>query len=221
MISAVLVTHDHADHIKTAGGLSDKYNVPVYSTSRVIEGINRSIFVKKPPISSSVTIEKEKTFSIGDFRITAFEVPHDASDCVGYFIETGNCSFVFATDIGHITPTVGEYISRANHLVLESNYDMEMLIRGTYPQPLKDRVSGSLGHLSNQETAEFLATHFNRNMKDIWLCHLSADNNKPELAYQTVSDRLLKSGIRTGADVNLYVLNRVTPSEIWRKQLNK
>jgi phosphoribosyl 1,2-cyclic phosphodiesterase len=214
-INAVLVTHDHSDHIKTVGSLSDKYNIPIYATRPVIAGINKSVYVKHPPISSYVIIEKEKEFAIRSFLVTAFEVPHDASDCVGYLIETPGHTFVFASDMGYITPTASKYIARANHLVIEANYDIDMLQHGVYPQQLKERVGGSMGHLSNQETAEYLANHYSPHLKDIWLCHLSGDNNLPELAYKTISERLLQSGIRTGEDVNLSVLNRTKPSELW------
>ena len=214
-IIAILITHDHADHIKTVGCLGEKFNIPVYTTEGVHKGINKSRYVEETLVSSRRVVEKEVPFMIRDFRITAFEVPHDSTDNVGYLIEYGEHKFTFATDVGHITDTVGKYICMATHLIIEANYDDEMLKFGTYPVFLKERVAGPTGHLSNRETAEFLASHYDPKLKNIWLCHLSRDNNHPELAYKTVDIRLFQEGIRVGKDVSLYALKRTTPSEIF------
>lgn len=214
-IIAVLVTHDHADHIKTVGCLGEKFSIPVYTTEAVHKGFEKSRYVEETLSHSRKIIEKEVPFSIRDFRITAFEVPHDSTDNVGYFIEWEGHFFTIATDVGHITDTVSKYMSLANHLVIEANYDEEMLQFGTYPAFLKERVASPTGHLSNREAAEFLATHYDPKLKDIWLCHLSRDNNHPELAYKTVDIRLFQEGVRVGKDVMLVALKRTTPSEIF------
>jgi Metal-dependent hydrolases of the beta-lactamase superfamily I len=214
-IVAVLVTHDHGDHIKTVGCLGEKYNLPIYSTERVHDGIDRSRFVEETLFQSRKIIEKEIPFMIRDFRIEAFEVPHDSSDNVGYMIQFENQRFTIATDVGNITEMVARYLCMANHLVLEANYDDEMLRFGSYPDFLKERVAGNTGHLSNQQAAEFLATHYSPAWKSIWLCHLSRENNHPELVYKTVDFRLLQEGIRTGKDLKLTVLKRMTPSDVY------
>ncbi|MDR0845243.1 MAG: MBL fold metallo-hydrolase [Tannerella sp.] len=214
-IVAVLITHDHADHIKTVGCLGEKFNIPVYTTERVHNGIDQSRYVEEALYQSRKIIEKEKPFMIRDFRIEAFEVPHDSSDNVGYMIEYGDQRFTIATDVGYVTDTVSKYLCMANHLVLEANYDDEMLKSGNYPEFLKERVSSKTGHLSNHEAAEFLATHYRQEMKNVWLCHLSRENNHPELAFKTVDLRLAKENIRVGRDVNFYVLKRMTPSELF------
>lgn len=212
-IVAVLVTHDHADHIKTVGCLGEKLNIPIYTTDAVHKGIDKSRYVEETLIGSRKVIEKEVSFSIRDFMITAFEVPHDSSDNVGYHIVFEKHKFTFATDVGHITETVGKYLRMANHLIIEANYDEEMLRFGTYPSFLKERVSSPTGHLSNREAAEFLAQNYTTDLKDIWLCHLSRDNNHPELAFKTVDIRLFQEGVRVGKDVTLTALKRTTPSE--------
>ncbi|MDR1980790.1 MAG: MBL fold metallo-hydrolase [Tannerellaceae bacterium] len=214
-ILAVLITHDHADHIKTVGCLGTKYSLPVYATEAVHAGIDRSRYVEESLGSSRRTIEKEHSFMIRDFKITAFEVPHDSTDNVGFHIEYKDHAFTFATDVGHITGTVSKYMCMANHLIIEANYDEEMLRSGNYPVFLKERVASPTGHLSNRETAEFLATHYHPRLKNIWLCHLSRDNNHPELAYKTVDIRLFNEGIRVGKDVTLTALKRSTPSELF------
>ena len=219
-IMAVLVTHDHADHIKTVGYLGEKLNLPIYTTEGVHRGIEKSRYVEETLTHSRHIIEKEVPFTLRDFRITAFEVPHDSTDNMGYMIEFGNHTFTFATDVGHITPTVSRYMSQANHLIIEANYDEEMLIHGTYPPFLKERVASQTGHLGNHDTAEFLATHYDPKLTDIWLCHLSRDNNHPELAYKTVDERLYQEGIRVGKDVRLVALKRTTPSELYEFEIS-
>ncbi|MDR2146935.1 MAG: MBL fold metallo-hydrolase [Tannerella sp.] len=214
-IMAVLVTHDHADHIKSVGYLGETLNIPVYSTAAVHEGIHVSRYVEEILIQSKRIIEKEQPFHIRDLKITAFEVPHDSTDNVGYLIEYEEKSFVVLTDVGHITDTIRRYVKDIDYLVLETNYDVEMLRSGTYPEFLKERVSGPNGHLSNHDAADFLAAHYTPRLKNVWLCHLSRDNNHPELAYKTVDMRLFREGIRIGKDLSLTALKRMTPSEMF------
>ena len=214
-IMAVFITHDHADHIKAVGSLGEKYGIPVYATKAVHEGINNSRYVEQKLYSSRRILEKEQPVQVRDFRITAFEIPHDASDCVGYYIKLGEHNFVLATDIGHINDTLARYARVANHLIVESNYDKEMLTQGNYPPFLKERITNGTGHLSNIEAAEFLAANFDLHMKNIWLCHLSRDNNHPELALKTVEMAMGQYGIRIGKDVNVVALKRTTPSELY------
>ena len=214
-IVAVLITHDHADHIKTVGFLGEKLCIPVYTTEAVHRGISKSRYVEETLVNSRKVIEKEVPFMIRDFRITAFEVPHDSTDNVGYYIEYGNHKFTLATDVGHITETVSKYMSMANHLIIEANYDEEMLQFGTYPAFLKERVASPTGHLSNREAAEFLVTHYSPRWRYVWLCHLSKDNNHPDLAYKTVEMRLGELGIRVGEDIQVIPLRRSLPTGIF------
>ena len=123
--------------------------------------------------------------------------------------------FCFITDLGEITPTVEKYILKANYLIIESNYDAEMLRMGPYPPYLKERIAGHTGHMCNTDTAEFLATHFKSQLHYIWLCHLSKDNNHPDLAYKTVELRLKQAGIIVGKDVELCTLKRSMPTELY------
>jgi len=207
-IIAVLVTHDHADHVKTVGCFGDKCNIPVYATETVHEGIQRNKGVQADLFRTKRVIEKEKPFSINDFVITAFEVPHDSIENVGYHIEFDGQTFVLITDVGCITDKIREYASRANHLVIEANYDDYMLQTGRYPQFLKQRICNGMGHLSNRLSAEFIASIYNEKMRNIWLCHLSQDNNHPEIAYKTVEEMLTVNGVQVGKHVKLETLSR-------------
>jgi phosphoribosyl 1,2-cyclic phosphodiesterase len=214
-VRAVFVTHDHADHIKAVGHLGEKYNIPVYSTREIHEGINKSYCMTEKLSTSVHYINKEEPMTLDEFHISAFEVPHDGTDNVGYCIEIGEKTFSFLTDLGHITETAAHYICKANYLILEANYDLEMLRMGPYPKYLKERIAGPNGHMSNTDTADFLAENINENLKYIWLCHLSKDNNHPELAYKTVEWKLKSKGIIVGKDVQLIALKRSSPSDFY------
>lgn len=207
-IWAVIITHDHYDHIRSVGHLGEKQNIPVYATEAVHRAISRTPLVKQKLNGSVRMIKKWIPFKIEDLKITAFPVPHDSMENVGYFIEFGNQRLVLATDIGTITDELRGYMLKANHLVIESNYDEDMLHNGSYPIHLKDRITNGTGHLSNRETAQFLAKNYSSKLKNIWLCHLSGDNNHPQLAYDTVAKELTKSGVRIGEEVNLSVFGR-------------
>jgi len=207
-IMGVLITHDHADHIKTVGCLGDKFNIPVYTTQSVHEGIQRNKVVHANLYQSKRVIEKEIPFSIAEFNITAFEVPHDSIDNVGYHIEFDGQTFVLITDIGCITDKIRHYASRANHLVIEANYDEYMLQNGHYPYYLKQRIGNGMGHLSNRLSAEFIGSIYNEHIQNIWLCHLSQDNNHPEIAYKAVEEALNCKGCKVGKNVRLEALSR-------------
>ena len=190
-IRAVFVTHDHADHIKGVGHLAKKLGLPVYATPLTHEGINRSYcMTEKLDSAHTRFVQKDTPVETFGFRVTCFEVPHDGTDNVGYCIETNGRTFVFMTDIGHITPTAAAYLERAECLILEANYDEAMLQMGPYPQHLKTRIAGPNGHLSK-------------------------DNNHPELAYKTVELALRTKGIVVGKGLELAALKRTTPSELY------
>lgn len=214
-IKAVFVTHDHADHIKAVGHLGEKMNIPIYTTSLIHSGINKSYCMTEKLRTSAHFLEKEQPMQLNDFIIESFEVPHDGTDNVGYCIEIAGKIFSFLTDLGEITETAAKYISKAHYLILEANYDEEMLKMGPYPKHLKDRILSSTGHMSNNDTADFLAENIQEHLQHIWLCHLSKDNNHPELAYKTIEWKLKSKGILVGKDVQLTALKRNTPSEVY------
>ncbi|MGL4852253.1 MAG: MBL fold metallo-hydrolase [Phocaeicola sp.] len=215
-IQAVFVTHDHADHIKAVGHLGEKYHIPIYATQEVHGGITRNYCVtEKLTEAHTCYVEKEQPLQLGAFTITPFEVPHDGTDNVGYCIEVGGRVFSFLTDLGEITETAAHYIRKAHYLIIEANYDDEMLRMGSYPLYLKDRIRGRNGHMSNHETAQFLAENYELHLKYIFLCHLSKDNNHPELAYKTVEYALRCKGIVVGKEVHLVALKRTMPSVVY------
>lgn len=215
-IKNILITHDHADHIKAVGVLSAEYDMPVYATKEVHDGILRNYCVhKKIPSANAHVIDKDVRMKIGDFYITPFTVPHDSSDNVGYCLEYEDMVFCLMTDVGHVTEDMKKYISKSDYLVLESNYDQEMLRVGNYPQYLKDRIVSDRGHLSNKDCGEALANNATGKLKKVWLCHLSEENNHPVLAQKTVEQVLRSYGIIAGKDFQVEVLKRKSASDIY------
>lgn len=207
-IIGILITHDHADHIKTLGTLGGKYNIPVYTSQAIHGGIGRSRYIDSDLTSCRRIINKEESFSIKDFQITAFDVPHDSIENLGYRIEFGEQTFVLITDMGRATDAIRYNISQANHLVIEANYDDDMLRNGRYPEYLKERIASGNGHISNRLSADLVAQTYNSKLRNIWLCHLSQDNNTPDIAYQTFKEHLQNAGAKVGEDLKLEVLSR-------------
>ena len=215
-IHHVLVTHDHADHIKSVGSFSFDYHVPVYATSKVHEGINQNYCVTRKLLPEmTCVLTKGQPLQMGDFRVTPFEVPHDSNDNVGYFIEAGDTNLCLMTDVGHVTDEMKEYITRARHLIIEANHDVEMVMSGPYPQFLKERILSGTGHLNNRDSGIAIAENMSQDLQHVWLCHLSEENNHPELARKTVESVLRSYGIVAGADVQLEVLKRTVPTGLY------
>lgn len=218
-ITGILITHDHADHVKHAGSLSKHFHIPVYTTRNIHLGMDHCFtMTQKIPVENRRFLEKEQPYALGEFLVTPFEIPHDATENVGYFITCGSCNFCIITDMGHINPpqsVAHKYIQQSQYLVIESNYDEQMLFTGNYPQVLKERISSNRGHMSNRETAEYLATYYPPLLKKVWLCHLSKENNRPYLAYQEVEQALRKIGKNVGTDLTVSPLERTTASQIY------
>jgi phosphoribosyl 1,2-cyclic phosphodiesterase len=214
-IWGVFVTHDHADHIKAVGPLGEKHRIPVYTTRKVHEGIQRSYCVTEKLYTSKKYIEKGESVQVGEFKITAFHVSHDSTDCVGYTIEYKEKRFTFATDLGYVNLEVAEHLKLADYLVLEANYDEQMMRQGPYPIHLQNRITADTGHLSNEQAGVFLAENYNERMQHIFLCHLSRENNLPEIAYTTIQNHLEEKQIVVGKDIHLVTLDRLNPSELY------
>lgn len=216
LLRALLITHDHADHIKAAGYISTDFDLKVYTTDMIREGMARNYHaMRKVEHHRFYEVRKDVPFQIGSFHITAFDIPHDSTENVGYCIESDDEVLTIMTDVGAPTDTLRSYIARTNYLVLEANYDAEMLQSGPYPPFLKERIASGTGHLCNKQTAELLAECFHENLRHVWLCHLSAENNHPELARKTVEFKLRQYGIIAGKDFDLDVLRRETPTGPW------
>ncbi len=230
-IRGIILTHDHGDHIREAYKILRHHkHIPLYCTPRAFNGMLRRHNVSRRIKDYHRPIYKEIPFAIGNFRLTAFEVSHDGSDNAGFFIEHGQQRMTVATDLGCIGDRADHYMSRAHYLMIEANYDYQMLRGGHYPEYLKARIAADNGHLDNKVTAlQVSKIAAMGDLRYVFLCHLSRDNNTPELALDTVRRALLDSGITVGdasdslesrqAHVQLMALPRFEATRLFRLQL--
>ncbi len=214
-IMGVLVTHDHADHIRAVGTVGERFHVPIYGTELIHEGIDNNYGMMEKLRTSRKFYELGKPFTLCGMTINTFPISHDSTACVSYVIDFEGTRFMLATDVGCVDQTLEQYVETANHLVIEANHDEQLLLNGPYPSYLKARILSDKGHMSNTICAQLLAEHHSDRLKNVWLCHLSKENNDPEVAYQTVKDGLQDAGVQVGKDLNLVALERLTPSPIY------
>ena len=189
-IKFVLVSHDHIDHIKSLGVLADRLNLPVYATERLHRSLSVHFCTRGKLGGCARKTVLDQPSEYDGVMITPFEVPHDATQTVGYHIDFHGLKFTFITDVGDITENVVKYSSMANVLIIESNYDLDMLLHGGYTPELKLRIAKGNGHLSNEQCASVIRRVYHPKMEAIFLCHLSENNNTPELAHKEISKAL-------------------------------
>ncbi|MFA6769949.1 MAG: MBL fold metallo-hydrolase [Bacteroidales bacterium] len=207
-IDFIIVTHDHSDHIKHLLSVSERFKKPVVATELLFKSLEKHPHSRGGVKRFKKIIEKEIPFVFKEVSITAFEVPHDATETLGFFIDFMGERFTFVTDIGHFTPRVADFCKISNHIIIESNYDMKMLDSGSYPQFLIERIRGGRGHLSNFETSLAVQNFYHEGIRNIFLCHLSDNNNTPELAFEATKGALSELGVCIGEDLNLCCLPR-------------
>ena len=202
-INAILITHEHSDHVKGAGLLSKKFNIPIYA--------NVETWNAMPEQRDKVKEENIKTFSfeeffIGDIKVRPFAIPHDAANPCGFNLYKDDKKMSIATDIGHIDKGVMDKLINSSFLLLEANYEPEVLKCSRYPYLLKSRISGPNGHLSNSECGKAISYLASNGLKVAMLGHLSEENNFPELAYKTVVEEMMQNN---GSNhINLSVAKR-------------
>ena len=214
-IIAVLVTHDHADHIRAVGTLGERVHIPIYTTAEIHGGIDRNYGLKEKLRTSRRYFEKGQEWQLDDFTINTFGISHDSTDCLGYTIELYGQHFMIATDCGSPNEQMEAAIRQSNHIVIEANHDEMMLLNGPYPTYLKERILSDRGHQSNETCGALLERNWHDGIRHIWLCHISLENNDPQVAYNTVSEHLLEIGIMPREDVYLKVLDRLSPSPLY------
>ncbi len=215
-IMGVLITHDHADHIRAVGALGERFHIPIYATANIHSGIDRNYGVREKLRTCRHYFDLGVAFELAGMQINTFPISHDSTECVGYVIDVNGCRFVLATDVGKVDETLAAHIRTANHLVLEANYDEHMLLNGPYPSYLKARIISELGHMNNVDCGKLLAANYHEGLQSVYLCHLSNENNTPEVAFEAVNAHLINAGIRVGEDLQLIPLERTKPSEIFK-----
>ncbi len=208
-LGAILITHEHSDHIKGVGLLSEKYDLPVYATP----GTWRAML--DFPGISRIAEHNRRMFSAGqgfcvqDIAVESFPIPHDAAEPVGYSLLHGGRKLCIATDLGRIESGWMQCLCGADLLLLEANYDPDLLqSHPTYPPYLKARIRGKRGHLSNGDCAEVLIRLYETGLRYAILGHMSAETNRPSLAYETVCGKLLDAGIRPDEDIRIAMAYR-------------
>ena len=212
--SAVLVTHDHLDHIRHLGSFCKRLGKPVYTTETIHGALARHTFTA-PTIAPCRRILAEGEWNeVAGMKVRYFVVPHDATQTVGYAIEVDGHQFVIMTDVGRMTDEAVAFARSAETVVVESNYDMDMLMGGPYTYELKMRIVQGCGHLSNDECAEAIKRFWHPGLRNIFLCHLSENNNTHDLAYKCSAAALHDLGVRKGT-VALRCLPRQYPSQMF------
>ncbi len=218
-VKGIVLTHDHQDHVRYVYSCVRKYkHLRVYCTPKLMNGLLRRHNISRRIREFHEPIYKEIPFKLAGMVLTAFDTSHDGTDNMGFSIAMGDRTFVVATDMGVITERAGHYMALANHLMIESNYDRQMLDNGRYPEYLKARVRGEKGHLDNKDAAAFVTEHYHQGLHHVFLCHLSNDNNRPEIARDTMTMELMARGVtvgdgsnapdQRGRDVQVYALPR-------------
>jgi len=204
-IKALLITHEHGDHVLGAGIISRKYNLPIYITKESYDACKHKLGKIDPSNLNFI----EGNFYLDAVLITPFDVMHDAERTIGFSVEYMEKKLTLATDIGHITNIVREQFKGSQIAIIEANYDYNMLMNCDYPWDLKSRVKGRNGHLCNEDTAKFLTELYHKDLEKVYLVHVSNDSNCYDLAYNTVEFELIKNDINI--DLEIVRQNTVTP----------
>ena len=192
-LKGILVTHEHIDHIKGLGVMARKLGIPIYLTEKTGKAIKKISSVGEIPNDLYRIICPDQRFAIGDMEFQPFSISHDAADPVGYRIETGGKCAAVATDLGIYDTYIVNHLRDLDILLLEANHDVRMLEVGIYPYYLKQRILGNRGHLSNEMAGQLLCQVLHDNIRQIFLGHLSKENNYPALAYETVCSEVTMS----------------------------
>ena len=215
-LNGILITHEHSDHISGLGVISRKYGVPIYATEATVEAIKRDSSVGKIDSDLFNVIKADNKFMIGDLTINPMKISHDAADPVGYRIFYGKKKVAVCTDLGKYDEYTVDCLRGLDAVLLEANHDVRMLQMGTYPYPLKQRILGDRGHLSNENSGRLLSNILHDDLKYVFLGHLSKDNNIPELAYEAVRTEITLSPLNDyrGDDFCIAVAKRDEPSQL-------
>jgi len=192
-ISAILITHEHSDHVVGLGRLATKLNVPVFLTDATHHSYNHAMRDQEgeiPKLAKAEHFAAGRSFRVGDIDVFPFTIPHDAADPVGFTFGAEGIKIGYVTDLGYMPVSVRNHLRGSTVLIMESNHDVEMLRTGPYPWSVKQRVMSRVGHLSNESLAEFFSNDYDGRAEYLVLAHLSEQNNHPEIARASAEQAL-------------------------------
>ena len=211
-IDAILVTHEHSDHIQSLGMISKKYDIPVYANVETWNAMEK----QKEKISEANInyFYNDEDFVLNDLTIHPFSTPHDAANPCGFNIHNGKKKLSIATDLGHVTNNLLSNLEKSSFILLEANYEPELLKFSHYPYSLKRRILGPSGHISNEDSGNVIAKLMvKKDLKQVILGHLSKENNFPEMAYKTVAEQLMNNNQDLN-EISIGVASRSIPGKI-------
>lgn len=210
-INGILVTHEHSDHVQGLGTFAKKFHLPVFVNQKTLDAMPK----QKEKLEEKYIhfFNLNEKFEIGDLKIKPFAIPHDATNPCGFNIMKEDKKISIATDIGHMTKEIMKHLENSLFLLLEANYDPEVLMYSRYPYPLKNRIAGPTGHLSNELAGKTIAYLLQSGLQEAMLGHLSKESNFPELAYKTVVEELMASRHHENS-LALSVAKRDTSSKV-------
>ena len=211
-INGIFVTHEHSDHIKGIGVMARKYKLPIYANEKTWRAMDGSI--GDVPIDQKFTFDMETVKTFGSLEVESFGVSHDAAEPMFYIFRAGGKKLVIMTDTGYVSDRMKKLIADADVYIFESNHDVQMLQMSRYPWSVKQRILSDFGHVSNEDAAFAMSEVIGNNTSQIYLAHLSRDNNMKDLARMSVQQTLEMQGIQIGTKVELYDTDPSIPTKL-------
>jgi phosphoribosyl 1,2-cyclic phosphodiesterase len=213
-LSAILITHEHSDHVYGLATLAKKLRIPIFMTGATHVAwarAMRTVNDQRPQLEKFERFESGHRFQVGDIEVKPFTIPHDAADPVGFTFRVEGAKVSVATDLGYLPVNVRDHLRGSDILIVESNHDVEMLRGGPYPWQVKQRVASNVGHLSNEKLADFLTGDYDNHAAFVVLAHLSEQNNHPEIARREAEKALAERGGLFQNQVLVAVQSEVLP----------
>lgn len=213
-LSAILITHEHSDHVYGLATLAKKLRIPIFMTGATHSAWSRAQRNEKgerPHLEKFERFESGHRFLVGDIEVQPFTIPHDAADPVGFTFRVEGTKVSVATDLGYLPANVRDHLRGSDILVMESNHDVEMLRGGSYPWSVKQRVASNLGHLSNTKLADFFTGDYDNSAAFVVLAHLSEENNHPEIARREAEQALAERGRLFQSQVMVAMQGEILP----------
>lgn len=216
-LTGLLVTHSHDDHVRGLGVFSRRYNLPIFASVGTWDELLKRDKIGRVDSKNIRVFQSARTdepLDFGDLSASFFSTPHDAYDSVGFVLSDGRRSFGIATDFGRVTPGIRAALLGCDGVLLEANYDADMLWKGPYPYPLKTRIASAQGHLSNEDAGSFAIELIRGGTKTIFLGHLSEHNNTQPIAYRAVDAAVVGADDALRKECMIYMTRRYEPSRV-------